>query len=575
MRSSVHSLPSTGALVCLAALLAACTGATRPEPAASPPDAHAGHTMAAASRRTLPEGAKAPLFHDLGDHHRAVSTDSELAQRYFDQGLILAYAFNHAEAVRSFREASRIDPECAMCFWGEALALGPNINRPMDAKAVPEAWQALRKAQAATGASEKERALIAALATRYTEAPPADRSDLDRSYAAAMRAVASAYPDDLDIQTLYAESVMDTMPWAYYQADGAAKPETQEIVALLESVLARKPDHPGAIHYYIHAVEASSSPERAEAPADRLLGLVPGAGHLVHMPSHIYLRVGRYDDASRANELAAKADESYIAQCQAQGVYPALYYSHNVHFLWASASFEGKSGVALAAADKLVGNIPPHAVDENPFVEEFLPTDLYARARFGRFDEILGRPAPDAKLRYANGAWHYTRGLARLNRGELDGAVAEHRALLEIAAEKPLAETTFSSGSSPKKLLTIAAADLGGRIAAKRRDYPTAVALLEKAVALQDALPYTEPPPWYFPEREALGDVLLRAGRPAEAQAVFEKQLELTPRNGWSLYGLAQSLRAQDRTADAERVEGAFTTAWQRADVPLEAPVFN
>jgi tetratricopeptide (TPR) repeat protein len=295
---------------------------------------------------------------------------------------------------------------------------------------------------------------------------------------------------------------------------------------------------------------------------------------MVHMPSHIYLRVGRYADASRANELAARADESYIRQCQAQGVYPAMYYSHNLHFLWASSSFEGKSQVAITAADKLVANISPESREKYPFVEEFLPTDLYALARFGRWQEILDRPPPDPRFQYLTGAWHYVRGLALASRGENDAAMAEHRRVLEIAATPAMGEVTFTSGSTPRKLLTIAAIDLGGRVAANRGDYKTAVALLEKAVALQDGLPYTEPPPWYFPEREALADVLLRAGRPLEAEAVYQEQLERTPRNGWSLFGLARSLRAQGRTEDAEQIETEFTIAWERADVPLRASVF-
>jgi tetratricopeptide (TPR) repeat protein len=566
------------ALIAVGAAIALATGcAPRRKAAATTADtatAPAAHAHPSESRRTLPEGAKAPLFHDLGDHHYEITTDSPQAQRYFDQGLTLTYGFNHAEAVRSFREAARLDPDCAMCFWGEAYALGSNINAPMEPSAVPEAWSALQRARAASGASERERALIEALSRRYAENPPPDRAPLDRAYADAMRAVARAYPDDVDVQTLYAEAVMDTMPWNYYQADGSPKPEAAEIIAVLESVIARAPNHPGAIHYYIHAVEASSEPARAEAHADRLLGLVPGAGHLVHMPSHIYLRVGRYADASRANELAARADESYIAQCQAQGVYPAMYYSHNVHFLWASASFEGKSKVAIGAADKLVANLTPEALEKFPFTEEFLPIDLYALARFGRWDEILARPPPDPRYRYATGVWHYVRGLALASGGRLDEATQEHRRVLEIAASKPMGELTFTSGSTPRRLLTIGAVDLGGRIASRRGDHATAVSLLEKAVSLQDALPYTEPPPWYFPEREALGAALLRAGRPADAEAVYVAQLERTPRNGWSLYGLARSLRAQGRTEDAAEVEEAFTVAWERADVPPTSSVF-
>ncbi|MGH7804769.1 MAG: hypothetical protein ACREQJ_10505, partial [Candidatus Binatia bacterium] len=281
----------------------------------------------ASARRVVPEGADAPLFNDLGSHHYPVTTTSKLAQRYFDQGLILAWGFNHAEAARSFREAQRLDPKCAMCSWGEAYVLGPNINKPMDeADAVP-AWKALQAAKAAAkNAGPKEQALIEALSKRYAEKAPKDRSGLDKDYAAAMRKVAKAYPDDLEVQTIFAESLMDTMPWNYYEKGGAPKPATKEVVAALESVMAREPRHAGAIHLYIHAVEASSTPERAEAPADRLADLVPGAGHLVHMPSHIYFRVGRYQDANEANDRAATADESYISQCLAQGFYPALYY---------------------------------------------------------------------------------------------------------------------------------------------------------------------------------------------------------------------------------------------------------
>lgn len=562
-------------LVALAAALpfvlsAGCALQTKP----AAPEAHAGHVHPTERPRWTPEGAGAPLFGDLGTLHRKVTTSSELAQRYFDQGLILTYGFNHAEAVRSFREASRLDPGCAMCFWGEAYVLGPNINAPMEPAANAPAWRAV---QAALGALDDEtpveRDLVGALAARYAEEAPADRTPLDRAYADAMRRVARAHPEDDDVQTLFAEALMDTMPWDYYGPDYAPKPETAEATAALESVLRRTPAHPGAIHYYIHAVEPAA-PERAEPHADRLRGLVPGAGHLVHMPSHIYLRVGRYHDASIANEKAAAADESYITQCRAQGFYPAAYYPHNVHFLWAAASFEGRSAVALAAADKLGALIPDEAVDEFPFVEEFLPIGLYARVRFGRWKDLLERPAPPPRLRYVTGVWHFARGMALAATGRADEAERQADEVAALAGDAQLRELEFASFATAGELLGIGEHVLRGRIASERGHHADAERHLRAAVAAQDALRYTEPPPWYFPVREALGDALLRAGRPAEAEAVFRAQLAKTPRNGWSLRGLVAALEAQNRDADAARAERERAEAWQLADVELPAAVF-
>jgi tetratricopeptide (TPR) repeat protein len=535
-------------------------------------DRHA-HAHTTAPRRVVPDGAGAPLFNDLGGYRFPVTTRVPLAQRYFDQGFILAYGFNHAEAVRSFREAQRLDPDCAMCFWGEAYALGTNINKPMDDADVPAAWAAIQAARrAAAEASPRERALIDALAKRYAAEAVKDRAPLDRAYAGAMREVARAFPQDLDVQTLYAEAVMDTMPWNYYRPDGSAKPETQDVTALLESVIAKQPDHVGALHFYIHLVEPSDTPGRGEAAADRLGGLVPGAGHLVHMPSHIYLRVGRYHDASVANEKAATADETYITQCRVQGFYPATYYPHNIHFLWASAAFEGRSAVSIDAARRLVGNITPEMVDEVPLVEEFLPVHLVGLARFGRWDAILAAPAPPAGRRYLTGMWHYARGTALAATGKVAGAERELVRVRAIRNELAPKEIVYWSGARPDRLLDIGAHDLEARIAGARGRWSSAATLLQKAVQLQDALPYTEPPPWYFPEREALGHALLRAGRPAAAEAVYREQLRRTPRNSWSLVGLAASLRAQGR--DAAEVEAERAAAWQLADVELPASVF-
>jgi tetratricopeptide (TPR) repeat protein len=386
-----------------------------------------------------------------------------------------------------------------------------------------------------------------------------------------MREVVRRHPDDLDVATLFAESLMDLNPWKHWTPEGEPVAETPEIVATLESVLERHANHPGAIHLYIHAVEASPHPEKAEAAADRLRFLVPAAGHLVHMPSHIYIRVGRYADAFDLNERAAAADESFLAWCRSPGLYRALYYPHNLHFIWSAASFDGRRDAALAAARKLVAQIPP-AYEEFPFLEDFVPTPTFTMLRFGMWDAVLAEPAPPATLRYATGIHHYARGLARLRLGDSTGAAEELRTLDAIAAEPALEKLMFFGGSAAQNL-HIASRQLAGEVAAARRDWEAAVAHLEEAVRLQDALAYTEPPPWYLPERQVLGAVLLDAGRAKEAEAVYRRDLEIHPRNGWSLFGLARSLEAQG-SADAEWAEQGFAHAWVRSDVTLEASRF-
>jgi tetratricopeptide (TPR) repeat protein len=510
----------------------------------------------------------APLFSDLGNHHHAITTKSEMAQKYFDQGLTLAYGFNHAEAVRSFEAAVKHDPECAMCYWGMSFALGPNINAPMSPENMPAAWEALQKAKKhARGASKRERAYIDALATRYEKQPPADRSPLDGAFCDAMREVAGRYPDDLDAQAIFAESGMDTMAWDYYQKDGSPKPLTNEVIATLERILKADPNHIGAIHYYIHAVEASSTPERAEPYADRLGALCPGAGHLVHMPSHIYYRVGRYNDATAANERAAKADESYITQCKAQGFYPAMYYPHNVHFLLASAMEEGRSELAIQNGKKLYDLMADTQFEEFPILEEFRPIYWYTLARFAKWNEILAQPAPKDTLRYSNAMWHYARGRAFVGLGKLKEARQERDALAAIAADPTLAAFKMQSGSTAGQLMSIARHVLDASIAEARGRIDDAVSDLRMAIAIQDALPYTEPPPWYFPVRHALGAALLKAKRTAEAEQVYRDDLERNRGNGWSLYGLAMSLRAQGHGRDAISADKLFKQAWARADV--------
>ena len=517
---------------------------------------------------------KVPLFDNLGTHHHTITTKSPLAQRYFDQGLRLIYAFNHDEAVRAFKEAARLDPNCAMAYWGIGLALGPNYNLPLDPERNKAAYAATQKAvKLAPKATPAERAYIAALAKRYSLAPDADRKTLDQAYADAMRGVAHDYPDDMDAATLFAESVMDLRPWALWTLDGQPQPGTLEIVATLEAVLKKEPMHPGANHYYIHAIEASSQPDRGLVAAERLHDLVPGAGHLVHMPSHIYMRTGRYADAADANTRAIKVDEAYIAAVKPDGVYPMMYYPHNIHFLWAAASMEGRSADAIRAGREVTNGVSPEMVKEMGIIEYFVPTALFALARFGKWDDILKEPAPPADQPYAMGIWHYARGLAFAATGHLDEAANEQQAVAAAAAAMP-ADRIIGDNTPAAALLHIASETLAGEIAARRGQTDGAVKHLQEAVRTQDALPYSEPPPWYYPARQSLGAVLLAAGRPVEAEVVYREDLERNPENGWSLFGLSQALRARKADADAAEVDSRFRKAWEHADVTLIASRF-
>ena len=539
---------------------------------------------AVAPRETTPQndvqstavpGQIAPRLQKLGNHKFPVTTSSPRAQLFINQGLMLAYGFNHAEAARSFREAARLDPKCAMAYWGMALVLGPNINMPMPSEAEAKAYEMIQKAMALkNNASERERAYIEALAKRYSSEETPNRAALDRAYAEAMRQLHERYPDDLDAATLYAEALMDLRPWNYWTRDMQPYPETLEIHLVLESVLARNPNHPGAIHYYIHSVELGR-PELAEAGAERLWKLAPGAGHLVHMPSHIFRRVGRYADASRSNEDAIMADEDYIAQCRAQGVYPLAYYPHNIHFLWDSATMEGRSRVAIEAARKSASSIPDGAWREVPLLHQFLVAPLFAYTRFGEWDVILSEPPPPEESPFWTGVWHYARGLAFTATGKPDKAVRELSSLKNIAAEKSLDgfRVTFSRNGA-KAILDIAVEVLAGEMAAKRGDYDNAIARLHRAILLEDNLIYNEPPDWHVPARQMLGAVLLEVGRAAEAEAIYWQDLQRNRENGWSLFGLIQSLRAQGRQDQAVLVEKRFRNAWSQADVTLVSSRF-
>ena len=521
--------------------------------------------------------AEAPLFEGLGEHQHRITTDQDAAQRYFDQGLILDFGFNHAESARSFRAAQKLDEDCAMCYWGEALALGPNINVTSNGKAIMsdadrrQAYAAIQKAIALkSGASQEERDYIDALAARYNGDPSTPREPLDLAYVDSMRQLAQKYPRDDDAQVLFAEAMMTTMPWNYWLDETSPKPGTVEVIDALETVMARNPDHPLALHLYIHAVEASSTPQRAEKAADNLAGLVPGSGHLVHMPAHIYWRVGRYNDASEANIRAAKVDEDYIAQCNAQGFYPALYYPHNIHFLWAASTMEGRSELAIDSARKVAGNVRLEQIREFPSVEFFHTIPMLALVQFGHWQEILQEPEPPEGLDYSRAIRHYARGVAQARLGKLDQAHAEHDALVPLR-DKATVHFLDSRDYPASSLLKIADDLLLGEIAMAEQDYATAVDHFRAAVAEQDTLPYMEPPFWYYPTRQSLGMALLEAGQPAEAEAVYRRDLENYPRNGWSMYGLMQSLEAQNKTAEMQQVKHRFDDVWAHADVELSA----
>lgn len=519
--------------------------------------------------------AEAPLFEGLGDYHRSITTRHPGAQRYFNQGMVLAFGFNHAESIRSFRAAQRLDDQCAMCYWGEALATGPNINVTSKGKAImsPEertvAYAAVQKAVGLKrNATALERDLIDALATRYNGDPETERDPLDHAYAEALGRLVQEYPDDDDVAAMFAEAWMNTMPWNYWSVDGHPKPETVKVIDALEEILERSPDHPLALHLYIHAVEASSNPGRAEEAADRLAYLVPGSGHLVHMPAHIYWRVGRYHDASEANVRAAAVDEEYIAQCNAQGFYPALYYPHNIHFLWAASSMEGRGAVAIDAARKVAEKVRLEQIEQFPTVEFFKTIPILALTQFGRWEEVLDEPEPPANLDYSTAIWHYARGTALINKGDIQGALAERAALVPL---RESVQVSFLDNADypASTLLLIADELLMGDIAMARGQLNAAIERFSQAVKAQDGLPYMEPPFWYYPTRQSLGMSLLKARRYAEAEAVYRRDLEAYPRNGWSLFGLIQSLEAQDKMEEAESVRHIFDQVWSQADVEL------
>ncbi len=506
-----------------------------------------------------------PLFDNLGSLHHPISTTSEQAQRYFDQGLRLVYAFNHEEAIRSFEAAVDWDPEAAMPYWGIALALGPNINSAMEKKSEYRAIEMVQKARRLVDrANSEEQAYIEALVTRYVGRKGVKRKGLDEAYAKAMRSVAQRFPDDDDASTLFAEAMMDLRPWDFWKPDGRPQPGTDEIVTTLESVLARNPDHPGACHYYIHALEASPFPERALACAERLPELMPGAGHLVHMPAHLYIRLGMYHEAAERNEHAAHVDEAYLATRTPSGDYADGYYSHNLHFLWASLMMEGRSAEATRVARELTNTITADEARIDKWKELYLPTPLYTMIRFEHWDELLREPPPPKGFRLMDGMWRLGRGLALVSTGRLPGAEGEHYALANLT--KQIKRDRSQEEKIARTLLKIAERLLAGEIAARRQQYDDSIHKLKEAVKLEDSLPYVEPPHWPLPVRQYLGSVLLLAGRPADAETEYRADLSRNPENGWALIGLIQSLQDQQKDDQAAEVEDRFKKAWAHAD---------
>jgi len=521
----------------------------------------------ATKRPTEPQQAK--LFQGMGNHHYEITTSSPRAQEYFDQGLIWAYAFNHDEAIRSFAKAGEIDPDCAMAFWGVALCNGPHINNPIvPTDRAKAAWTSLQKAVALKEkVSPVERDLIEALEHRYADPQPDDRTPLDQAYADAMGRVWAKYPTDADVGTLYAEALMDLHPWDLWTQSKEPKPGTNEIVALLEHVLELDPSVPGANHLYIHAVEASAHPERANAAADRLREMIPASGHLTHMPSHIDVLTGRWDKAAKQNEMAIKIDAKYRKLSPDQGFY-RLYMAHNHHMLAFASMMEGRSEAALAAARDVVNGVPADYLEEqSALMDPYMGAAFDVLKRFGRWDEILDEPAPPGCLPITTAMWRFHRGLAYAAKDQTALAEQEQAAFREAVNDVP--EDALMAINPAHKILDIADLMLEGEIALAREDYQASVGYLRKAVEVEEGLLYMEPPEWVQPVRHTLAAVLVEDGKYADAEQVYRADLKKWPNNGWSLYGLARCLEMQDKTTEARQVRQQFKQAWSRADTEI------
>jgi tetratricopeptide (TPR) repeat protein len=529
-------------------------------------------------RHTTRDGRLSPLLANLGTLHVPVTTEHADAQTYFDQGMRLLYAFNHAESLRSFREAARIDDSCAMAFWGQALALAPNIN---DSAIGPDreqqGYDAIREAlKRRNNAGPKEMALIDALAARFSEKlPDGNRGGLNRAYATAMAKLWLRFPKDPDVAVLYADAVMNTRPWDYWTREGRPQPGIHNAQVALERTMQRFPDHPGALHIYIHLVEASDHVDKAVPAADRLGSLMPGAGHLVHMPSHVYIRVGRYGDAADANAKAIKADEAYITQCRAQGIYPAAYYPHNIHFLAAALVMEGRGEQAMKAARKAAER-HDHEIPEGlvgfAHLLETLPS--LVMVRFGQWDDILQAPKLVGDRPFVSAMYHFARGMAFSATRKPEAAKAELAALESIASGPAIKEFRILDVNSLADIAPIGVAMLRGDIAEKTGSFDEAIAQFRRAVEMEDSLLYSEPPDWFLQPRQYLGHAYLRAGKFEDAERVYREDLKRHRGNGWALRGLEQALRKQGKSAEADRVHHDFAQAWKRSDVQLTASRF-
>ena len=532
----------------------------------------------ASSSRPVADPARAstvPLFETFGDVHRDIGTRVPAAQRYFDQGLRMAYGFNHDAAGRAFAEAARLDPSCAMCVWGQAVVLGPNINLLMDPALAKDATALARRAASLAGnARPADRALILAQLLRFSDPAPKDRAALDRAYADALGRVATDFPDDDDVATLHAEALMDLSPWAYWTTDGKPTAFTPTILGELERVLARNPRHIGAMHYYIHATEASSTPERALPYADALAALAPGSGHLVHMPAHTYIRVGRYHDATLTNFAATHADKAFLSFCRgSNGVYPIGYVPHNWHFATMSTGLTGSRVLSLQSATETARRVDVAAMGSPgmAFMQLFVVAPLFTQVRFGEWKAILATNAPPAELPFPTAIWHFARGMAQLRTGALDAAAREADALHALAVQPNLAKLEFSATTHGDSLLRVADALLRGellRASGKRAD---GLASLRQAVAAEDTLAYNEPADWPLPIRNYLGAALLEAGLDDDARQAFLQDLQRYPDNGWALFGLAEAERRLGHADAARDARQRFALAWQWADAPLAA----
>jgi tetratricopeptide (TPR) repeat protein len=541
---------------------------------------HSARVSAASSPAPLEAPVGAALLPGLGNYDFKITTRNPEVQRWFNQGLMLTFGFNHDAAERSFLKAAQLDPDCAMCWWGAALVLGPHVNAQMDPADNPKAWQSLQRAVAlAPKVTERERAFIHALESRYAQNPPEDRRALDEAYAKATGALVAQRPADLDAAVFHAEALMDLQPWDYYDEKLAPKGNTAAVVSLLESVMKENPNHAGALHLYVHAVEASADPQRGVVAADRLRTLIPGSGHLVHMPAHIYARVGRWHDAVVANQTAIAADNDYLATCgpNAKGVYPLGYVPHNPHFLWFAASMEGASKVAQEAARATAKRVNlPDLMRQPGFagLQHYWMTPWFDNVRFGRWDEIRAAPNPAPDLPYVTAIWNYAQAMAAIRQGRMEDANTHYAALSKLAAD-PIMPTLMVWDRYPlAHAAQIAERTVNAELALARGDQASAIAALAEAVTIEDRIPYDEPPGWHSPVRQSLGAALLVAGRPADAEKIYREELSRNPQNGWSLKGLALALRQQQKTEAAVAVEKQLQAAWQHADVQLVASRF-